>query len=116
MVAGRSPPSRWSCSRTLGTRRISASVGVMTAIVPDEDTCTTSQPGIRAGVSRADPFEHGGLGLGRAGADLDGALQGLQGPAEPGLVVGAQLQQGLPGGDLVAGLGPADDAGRGAHG
>ena len=33
IVAGRSPPSRWSCSRTLGARRTSSNVG-MASIPP----------------------------------------------------------------------------------
>src|SRR6266568_660155 len=83
-VAARSPPSRWSCSNTLGAERISSKLGI----------CLFSHLGAAAVPAYLVDDRSGQRGTFRA--DLEGVTQGGQPGGEPGLVVGAQLKQRLP--------------------
>src|SRR5215469_3906188 len=93
-VSGRMPPSRWSCSSTLGTVRIWSSVGL---------------------TSLCSHLIHHERHRGRRfAADGERArrTQRFQRRAEAGGIVGVQLQDRLTLLEVISGLGQAADAGR----
>src|SRR5262249_59942456 len=93
-VSGRMPPSRWSCSSTLGTVRIWSSVGL---------------------TSLCSHLIHNERHRGRRfAADGERAwrTQRFQSGGEAAGIVGVQFQHGLALLDVIPGLGQAADAGR----
>src|SRR6516165_10577352 len=100
-VAARRPPSRWSCSNTLGAARISSKLGIcLFSHLGGGRAAAEPTPGAgdkeRRPPLAAYPVDDRGGKLGAVLADLEGVAQGGQPGVEPGLVVGAQLQQRLP--------------------